>query len=302
MIRLLALDLDGTLLNSHGQLSQRNRRALSQAREAGVRSAVVTGRRFRDARPIALELGLDVPLISHNGALTKHARTLEMVSATLLPLEAAREVLRVGRAAGGDALVSDDPQGAGVMIYDHISGDNPALAEYIRWARHIHGDDFEEAVRKVDSLEDYLDHAPVHVAFSGRCEAMRRLSEILIQELGDIVKIFPTLYPPRDFGLLDVVHPQASKGAGVAAVTAELGISPNEVMAIGDNLNDLEMLHFAGTAVVMNNAEPALREVPGFHLTASNDDDGVARAIEKFCLNQTQDKVAQSGRGPAPAD
>ena len=120
---------------------------------------------------------------------------------------------------------------------------------------------------------------------------MRRLNEILIQELGAIVKIFPTLYPPRDFGLLDVVHPQASKGAGVAAVAAELGINPNEVMAIGDNLNDLEMLHFAGTAVVMNNAEPALREVPGFHLTASNDDDGVARAIEKFCLDKTQVKV-----------
>src|SRR6266705_6590875 len=101
-IHLLALDLDGTLLNSRGQLTERNRRALNEVRRRGIRVALVTGRRFRDARPIALELGLDVPLISHNGALTKHARTLEMVSATLLPLEAAREVLRVGRAAGGD--------------------------------------------------------------------------------------------------------------------------------------------------------------------------------------------------------
>jgi len=285
MIRLLALDLDGTLLNSHGQLSERNRSALAQARELGVRTALVTGRRFRDARPIALELGIDIPLISHNGALTKHARTLETVAVTLLPLETAREVLRVGRSAGGDALVSDDPKGAGVMVYDHVSGDNRALSEYLRWARHIHGDDFEDAIRKVDSLEDYLDHAPVHVAFSGRCEAMRGLNEILNRELGAIAKIFPTLYAPRDFGLLDVVHPQVSKATGVAAVAAELGISPDEVMAIGDNLNDLEMLHFAGTPVVMNNAEPALHEVPGFHLTASNDEDGVARAIEKFCLD-----------------
>lgn len=287
MIRLLALDLDGTLLNSRGQLSERSRRALEQAREIGVRIAIVTGRRFRDARPIALELGIDIPLISHNGALTKHARTLETVAATLLPLDAAREVLRVGRSAGGDALVSDDPEGAGVMVYDHVSGDNRALAEYLRWARHIHGDDFGEAVRKVDSLEDYLDHAPVHVAFSGRCEAMRELNDILHRELGAIVKIFPTLYAPRDFGLLDVVHPQASKGAGVAAVAAELGVNPDEVMAIGDNLNDLEMLHFAGTAVVMENAEPALRDIPGFHLTATNDEDGVARAIEEYVLNDS---------------
>ncbi|MEO8435411.1 MAG: Cof-type HAD-IIB family hydrolase [Pyrinomonadaceae bacterium] len=284
MIRLLALDLDGTLLNSRGRLSDRNRKALARARELGVRTALVTGRRFRDARPIALELGIDIPLISHNGALTKHARTLETVAVTLLPLETAREVLRVGRSAGGDALISDDPEGAGVMVYDHLSGDNPALSEYIRWARHIHGDDFEDAVRKVDSLEDYLDHAPLHVAFSGRCAAMRALYEILNRELGSIVKIFPTLYAPRDFGLLDVVHPQVSKGTGVAAVAAELGVKAVEVMAIGDNINDLEMLHFAGTAVVMDNAEPVLHEVPGFHVTASNDEDGVARAIEKFCL------------------
>lgn len=287
MIRLLALDLDGTLLNSRGRLSDRNRKALAQARELGVRTALVTGRRFRDARPIALELGIDIPLISHNGALTKHARTLETVAVTLLPLETAREVLRVGRSAGGDALVSDDPVGAGVMVYDHLSGDNPALSEYIRWARHIHGDDFEDAVRKVDSIEDYLDHAPVHVAFSGRCEAMRELYEILNRELGSIVKIFPTLYAPRDFGLLDVVHPQVSKGTGVAAVAAELGVKADEVMAIGDNINDLEMLHFAGTSVVMDNAESVLHEVQGFHVTASNDEDGVARAIEKFCFDQT---------------
>ena len=287
MIRLLALDLDGTLLNSRGRLSDRNRTALARARELGVRTALVTGRRFRDARPIALELGIDIPLISHNGALTKHAATLETVAVTLLPLETAREVLRVGRSAGGDALISDDPEGAGVMVYDHVSGDNPALSEYIRWARHIHGDDFDDAIRKVDSIEDYLDHAPVHVAFSGRCEEMRELYEILNRELGSIVKIFPTLYAPRDFGLLDVVHPQVSKGTGVAAVAAELGLKADEVMAIGDNINDLEMLHFAGTAVVMNNAEPVLHEVKGFHVTASNDEDGVARAIEKFCFEQS---------------
>src|SRR6266849_6034331 len=220
-IRLLALDLDGTLLNSRGKLSERNLQALNDARHQGVRIALVTGRRFRDARPIALELGLDLPLISHNGALTKHVQTLETVAAMLLPLEAAREVLRVGRAAGGDALVSDDPDGAGLMVYDHVSGDNRALAEYIRWARTVHGNDSGDAVRQVDSLEEYLDHAPVHVAFSGSCEPMRELAGILKRELGSMVKIFATLYPPRDFGLLDVVHPQASKAAGVAAAAAE---------------------------------------------------------------------------------
>src|SRR5918911_4114375 len=111
-IRLIALDLDGTLLNSRGELSERNFRAIAEARARGVRVALVTGRRFRDARPLALRLGLDVPLIAHNGALTKHARTLETVAAVLMPAEAARACVRLGRERGADALVSDDPEGA----------------------------------------------------------------------------------------------------------------------------------------------------------------------------------------------
>ena len=285
-IRLLALDLDGTLLNSRGQLSERNRLAIAAARERGVRVAVVTGRRFRDARPLALELGLDVPVISHNGALTKHARTLETVSATLLPLPAAREVLRVGREREMDAMVSDDPHGKGLLVYDHISDDNYPLAKYIEWSRRIHGDEAEDAVRRVPSLQDYLDHAPVHISFSGSCATMRVLRERLIKEIGDEIKVFSTEYPKQDFTLLDVLHPEASKGVGVAAAAREYALAREEVMAIGDNYNDLEMLHFAGTGVLMGNADSSLREQVDFHVTATNDEDGVAVAIEEFIFEK----------------
>ncbi|HYY58725.1 MAG TPA: HAD family hydrolase, partial [Pyrinomonadaceae bacterium] len=166
-IRLLALDLDGTLLNSRGEISPRNSGAIALVREQGVRVALVTGRRFRDARPLALELGLDVPVISHNGALTKHARTLETVAAILLPVEAAQAVLRIGRACDLDAMVSDDHEGLGRLLYDRISEGNTALEKYIAWSRRIHGDEAEDSVQRVPSLERYLDHAPVHIAFSG---------------------------------------------------------------------------------------------------------------------------------------
>src|ERR671918_2755683 len=125
-IRLLALDLDGTLLDSRGHISERNRSAIENAREQGVRVALVTGRRFRDSRPVALELGLDVPLISHNGALTKHAGTLQTVSVLPLPVDAATKALRVGRGANADALLSDDHEGLGVLVYDHIRDGNYA--------------------------------------------------------------------------------------------------------------------------------------------------------------------------------
>jgi Cof subfamily protein (haloacid dehalogenase superfamily) len=285
-IRLLALDLDGTLLSSRGELSERNRRALEEARAVGVRVAVVTGRRFRDARPLALELGLDAPVISHNGALTKHARTLETVSVTLLPLREAREVLRIGRERNLDAMISDDPLGTGVLVYDHISDDNHAFRRYIAWSRRIHGDEAEESVRRVDSLEEYLNHEPVHISYSGTCAAMEALGEALKSELGERVKVFATMYTKSDFALIDVLNAQASKGTGVAAAAAEAGIEREEVMAVGDNFNDLEMLEFAGTGVLMGNAdERILREHTGLHVTATNDEDGVAEAIEKFIIN-----------------
>lgn len=288
-ISLLALDLDGTLLDSRGHISERNRIAIDNARELGVHVALVTGRRFRDSRPVALELGLDVPLISHNGALTKHAATLQTVSVLPLPLAAAREALQVGREAGADALLSDDHEGLGVLVYDHIRGENSAAHKYISWALRIHGDEEgTDAVQQVSSLENYLDHDPIHLAFSGRCEEMDQLEEILKSALGATVKILGTKYLEQDFTLLDIVNPAASKGAGVAAAAAELGVSQEEIMAIGDNFNDLEMLLFAGTGVVMANAPQSLREIAGLHPTASNRDDGVALAIEQFILNRPQ--------------
>jgi Cof subfamily protein (haloacid dehalogenase superfamily) len=285
-ISLLALDLDGTLLDSRGHISERNRIAIDNARERGVHVALVTGRRFRDSRPVALELGLDVPLISHNGALTKHAATLHTVSVLPLPVDAAREALQIGRKANADALLSDDHEGLGVLVYDHIRGGNTAAHRYISWARRIHGEsEGANAVHQVASLEDYLDHDPIHLSFSGGCEEMDQLEEILKTELGATVKILGTKYLEQDFTLLDIVNAAASKGAGVAAAAAELGTAREEIMAIGDNFNDLEMLLFAGTGVVMANAPLSLREIAGLHPTASNRDDGVALAIEQFILH-----------------
>ncbi len=289
-ISFLALDLDGTLLDSRGHISERNRLAIDKAREHGVHVALVTGRRFRDSRPLALELGLDIPLISHNGALTKHAATLQTVSVLPLPLDAAREALRVGREAGADALLSDDHEGLGVLVYDHLRGENTAAHKYVSWARRIHGEEEESAnaVQQVVSLEDYLDHEPIHLAFSGTCNEMDQLEEILKSELGSTVKILGTKYLEQDFTLLDILNPAASKGAGVAAAAAELGVAREEIMAIGDNFNDLEMLLFAGVGVVMANAPLALREIGGLHPTASNREDGVALAIEQFILNRPE--------------
>jgi hydroxymethylpyrimidine pyrophosphatase-like HAD family hydrolase len=116
---------------------------------------------------------------------------------------------------------------------------------------------------------------------------MDQLEQLLATQLAGRVKILSTKYPAQDFTLLDIVNAAASKGAGVAAVAAELSIGRDEIMAIGDNYNDLEMLLFAGTGVVMANAPLSLRQLEGLYPTASNDNDGVALAIEKFVLTMS---------------
>ena len=287
LIKLLALDLDGTLLNSRGEIPDANRKAIRTAEAAGVLVTIASGRRFRDARPIGLELELNAPLITHNGALLKYAESQETVAADLIETETSLEIVRVGKAYGGDAFVSIDPKGPGTLIYDRVSDENEPLKRYLAWAETLHGDEAHDAVVHVDRLEDELPkHEVIHVSFSGTCDSMSRMFAYLEGEIGSKVTILATIYPQRDFTLLDILPPNSSKGSGLAKLAAIIGIEANEVMAIGDNFNDIEMLEFAGTSVVMGNADPSLLEREEFYTTLSNDEGGVATAIERVILNQ----------------
>ncbi len=285
MIKLLALDLDGTLLDSQGRISVANKEAIRAAEERGVLVTIATGRRFRDARPVAIEIGFNAPIVTHNGALVKFADSLEVVESSLIAAGTVREILRVGREFGGEPLVSADPAGKGTMYYDIISENNIPLQKYIAWSRRLHGDEAEDAIHHVGRIEDVLDTAEViHVSFSGPCGPMFDLERVLGDELGNAVNILATIYPHLDFTLLDILPPSASKATGVDHLATMHGVSHAEVMVCGDNFNDLEMLEYAGTSVVMGNAAAELREREDFHVTATNDENGVAEAIRRFIL------------------
>lgn len=287
MIKLLALDLDGTLLNSKGKIPDANKVAIRQAEELGVLVTIATGRRFRDALPVAAELEFSAPLITHNGALLKYAESLETVTASLLNHETSLEILRVGKAFGGDALVSVDPHGDGTLLFDTISDDNIPLQKYIAWSDRLHGADKGKSAIHVSNLEEAIgEHEVIHISFSGGCESMREMYRVLEEELDRSVTLLATIYPHLDFTLIDILPPNASKGTGVEKLAILNGLSPENVMTIGDNFNDLEMLQFAGTGVVMGNADPSLLERREFYTTVSNDESGVAAAINKFIINQ----------------
>lgn len=287
MIKLLALDLDGTTLNSKGEIPEANRVAIRAAEELGVLVTIATGRRFRDARPVGIELGLNAPLITHNGALLKYADSLKTIACSLLSDETSLEIVAVGKTYSGDALVSTDPNGLGQLLYDRVSDDNLPLKKYLRWSESLHGGSSgREGVVHVSNLEDVLaENEVVHISFSGGCAAMSDLESSLRIELAEKVTVLATIYPHLDFTLLDILPPDASKGHGVAVLADLNGLKPEEIMAIGDNFNDLEMLDYAGTPVVMGNADALLLGRDDFYSTESNDRDGVAMAIERFILN-----------------
>ena len=288
MIKFLALDLDGTTLNSRGEMPDANRAAIRAAEERGVLVTIATGRRFRDAQPVGIDLGLNAPLITHNGALIKYSDTQETVACSLLSMSTSLEIVRVGKDYGGDALVSTDPHGKGTLYYDRVSDDNVPLKKYLRWSEGLHGGEAgRQGVAHVPKLEDILhEQEVVHISFSGSCDAMSAMLSVLGRELGNTVTILPTIYPHLDFTLIDILPADASKGHAVAKLAEINGLTSENVMTIGDNYNDLEMLEYAGTAVVMGNADAGLLAREEFYTTLSNDENGVAAAIERFILNQ----------------
>lgn len=274
-IKLLALDIDGTLLNRKSKVTPRVREALDQAQARGVQIALVTGRRFSSARPIVEELELSIPLVSHNGALTKNITTLETIQYHPFANATACDVIRAGREFQADIICCDDPHGLGKMVMEGFSPDNRALEMYLK--------KYWDAVVEVPDLLGYLQHDPIQIMFSGRCDRMDEFAQVLETMLGERAKVFLTRYRKLDLTIMDVLSPAASKGEAVAHLAAMHGIAQSEVMAIGDNHNDLPMLRYAGVGVVMANAEDELKQL-GFALTASNEEDGVALAVETYIL------------------
>lgn len=276
-IRLVALDIDGTLLDRRSQVTPRVRKALQDAREQGVDIALVTGRRFSSARPVVQDLDLSVPLVSHNGALTKNITTLETYGYHPFEMATAGEVIALGREFGADIICCDDPHGMGNMVLEGINPENRALEAYLK--------KYWDSVVEVSDLIGYLDHDPIQVMFSGRCDAMDEFCQLLDQRIGERARVFKTRYRKMDLTIVDVLSPTASKGDAVAELARQRNIPREEVMAVGDNHNDLPMLHFAGLGVVMANADDELKH-HGFELTSSNDEDGVAVALERYVLGQ----------------
>jgi Cof subfamily protein (haloacid dehalogenase superfamily) len=275
-IRLIATDIDGTLLDSQGALPAANAHALADAAAHGIEVVLVTGRRFHFSLPIAEQLKCELHLIVNNGALTK-SRDGKTLARHLLPVETARIVLEATREFRDAASVMFDRPGDGQVILEKIDWSHPLRASYFRKNSMF--------LSEQTPLEACLNgEDPIQVGFTGNCAPLRRVQELLLGH-AEAAKFAVSLteYAGRDLSILDVLASGVTKGRSLAEWCALRGIAREDVMAVGDNFNDFEMLEFAGVPVIMGNAVDELK-AKGYARTGSNDDNGLAEAIRKHAL------------------
>jgi Cof subfamily protein (haloacid dehalogenase superfamily) len=285
-LRLIAIDIDGTLLSPEFHISETDLATLRRVHAEGIEIILVTGRRHTFALPIAQQLGFDLWLISSNGAITRSLAG-ETFHRDLLPEPTCRELLRV----------MQEFRGQTVLTFDSNAHDNnasrPIVIERLdqlegsiqRWLEKN-----MQCIRFVVPIENALTTDPVQAMFCGPVARMQRVLQVL-GSCGLPITVLRTEYPGRDLSIVDVLNAGCSKGHALERWANHRAITREQVMAIGDNYNDIEMLAFAGHPFIMGNASEELRG-RGWKLTRSNAESGVSAAIEHVLNGKGIEPVA----------
>jgi len=269
-IRLIATDLDGTLLRDDGSISARTRAAVAAARSAGVVFVVVTARPPRDVQAITDQLGITGLAICSNGAIIQ-----DMTSGTtsrhvrLCPDLAVTLVTELRIAEPGIAFATE---------HGHKVGCEPHFPDFFADTVHHHPPTIGDVLQLcAEALTKLLIHHPGHGG--------EALAERVRRHAGDRAEVIWSGGP-----FIEVASPGVSKAAGLAALCEGLGIAPHEVAAFGDMPNDTRMLEYAGLGVAVANAHPVVRATAD-EITASNEDDGVALVVERLLAARLGDRA-----------
>jgi Cof subfamily protein (haloacid dehalogenase superfamily) len=263
---MIIADIDGTLVGWDRHVSPRVREAVASAMRAGVLVTLATGRWYRSAQPIAAELGLELPMILHNGALVKDSLTGEVLHHSPLPWALAREAARTVRRHGMQPILYED--GGEAIVAGPPEEDSPGAARYL----------MKEGVRRVpiDVLELTAD--PLELLVVDTAERVEPLlAELTCDRWRTVTSM--SIAVPND-RLVEVLSLECSKTNAVEALARRYGVSFDEIMAVGDNFNDLDMIESAGYGVAMGNA-PAAVQARANWVAPRVDEDGLAVAIER---------------------
>jgi len=268
-IRLIAVDIDGTLLNPEFKISETDLTALRNAHAEGIEVILVTGRRHTFALPIAQQLGFDLWLICSNGAVTR-SLSGDTFHRDMLPQQTCRNLCGMMQEFRGQTVLTFDKDGRGAIVLEHLQELEGSIRHWLQ--KNM------EYIEFVVPIENALTTDPVQAMFCGPVALMHQALQALDRS-GLPITVLRTEYPGRDLSIVDVLNADCSKGHALERWVNHRGITRDQVMAVGDNYNDIEMLAFAGKPFIMENASQELRE-RGWTMTRSNADSGVAAAIE----------------------
>ena len=274
--RLIALDIDGTLADSNGRITTRTKEAVHSAAQTGATVVVATGRRFITAKPRISQLEFpNLLLAAHNGAILKRLNG-ELLHHQLLPCAVAKKVVQLSKELGLRPVVFEGTQdSANLFVEDYGNQLDGWEREYLR--------DNQAHLKWVNNLATDLPGDVIEVISVVPAEKAHEIAAIFQDRLNGQVKPILVIINNGQHAFLGLSHAKVGKDLPLRYLAEQMEIRPSEILAIGDNYNDLDMLRFAGTGVVMENADEALKQ-QGFYVTASNDADGVAAALERFVL------------------
>ena len=294
-VKMIAIDVDGTLLGPDGQVSPRNCAALKAAQAAGIQIVIATGRRHIYALKVLSSIGLapSTVLVSSNGAVVRQMDST-LIERTLMPLDSALwlcgllDEFRNALVITFDKVDANGEEERGALVIEEIEISHRSID---RWMLAN-----EPYIAQVCPIEDSLrGDPPIQMMVTGSVERMRRAEALMsahsgVRALGDprpggVISLNRTEYPERDLSIVDILPIDCAKGAALARLAAAAGIDRSEIMAIGDNWNDLSMLEFAGHPVLMGNAPEDLliqAGARGWTVTATHHQDGVAKVIESI--------------------
>ena len=272
MYKLICLDMDGTLLNSDGEVSERNLKAIKKAHEKGVKVAVCTGRLFASARFYADLLGVKVPVIASNGAYIREKDKNEVIYQSALGFENSK-------------IIFDIFKNNNMTFYFHTY--NTVFMEkldsnnvYVNINKTLPKDqqiNIQVVQHWEKVLEEYKEHIVKCVCIDKDLERIAKVKKELLQfEKLEIVSSMNTN--------IEIMNKGVSKGRAVEILAGFYNLRSKEIMCIGDNENDISMIKYAGMGVAMGNGEEYVKQLADF-VTDTNNNNGVAKAIEKFILS-----------------
>lgn len=275
--KLICIDMDGTLLNNKHQVSERNKEAIKRATEKGVNVAVTTGRLFTSAKFYAGLIGVKTPIISCNGAFIREKDDDRVIYESVLTddqIERVYDVIKkydieLAYYNTSDTVISEKivPEEHGYKVMNRMMGDSKEKVL------------FSEGIDFKNSFEKYKGHILKAICIENNEKKLENLFKAK-EEL----KRYDDLEVVSSYiNNFEVMNKGTSKGNAVKVLTDMLHINKEEVICIGDSENDLSMIEFAGLGIAMGNAGNFLKEKADF-VTDTNENDGVAKAIEKFVL------------------